>query len=83
MAGNDDYRENPIKELILFEEEVQILTIRENQSVIKVECSHVIVRRHENEGHKMVVLNQKSEVCTVSSLYDYAVRMTVRHWVMY
>ena len=65
MAGNDDYRENPIKELILFEEEVQILTIREDQSVIKVECSHVIVQRHENEEHKIVVLNQKSEVINV------------------
>lgn len=51
---------------VLFTAKVKILTITGDQSTIeqqesRQECSHVMVERHENDEHKIVVLKQITE----------------------
>lgn len=47
---------------VLFTAKVKILTITGDQSTIEQqECSHVMVERHENDEHKIVVLKQITE----------------------
>ena len=54
------------EESVIFIAEVKAFLITRDQSTTQLECSHVIVRRHENDEHKIVMYNyterRRSEV---------------------
>ena len=43
------------EESVIFIAEVKAFSITGDQSTTQQECSHVIVRRHENDEHKIVM----------------------------